>query len=255
MRLTKRLFKKYCGVLAIAALTALAPAPAARAVCVAGQQSCSGGYGVSETFFGNGGELNACSSSYCSKQASGELGVGNTASTNYQAQAGFNSNRNEYIEFIVNNTNINLGTLTAGSPKTGTATFSVKAYLASGYQVVTTSDAPKNGSKILNGMATAAASSPGTEQFGINLMANTSPSIAGSASPVQVPGAGYSFGAAAAGYNTTNLFKYVKGDVIASSLKSSGETDYTISYLINISNVTPGGTYTMAHVLVATATF
>jgi hypothetical protein len=106
----------------------------------------------------------------------------------------------------------------------------------------------------MQGMATTAASSVGTEQFGINLRANTSPATFG-ADPVQVPDNTFSFGTVAAGYNTPNQYKYVKGDTIASSSRSSGETDYTISYIMNIGNLTPGGTYNMAHVLVATSTF
>jgi hypothetical protein len=85
------------------------------------------------------------------------------------------------------------------------------------------------------------------------LAANTSPTVG--ASPVQVPSAAYSFGTAASGYGTPNSYKYTNGDIIATAPKSSGETDYTISYIMNISNATPGGTYTTAQTLVATATF
>jgi hypothetical protein len=106
----------------------------------------------------------------------------------------------------------------------------------------------------MQGMATTAASSAGTEQFGINLRANTSPATFG-AEPVQVPDGTFSFGTVASGYSTVNQYRYVKGETIASSGRSSGETDYTISYIMNISSVTPGGTYTMDHNLVATATF
>jgi len=48
---------------------------------------------------------------------------------------------------------------------------------------------------------------------------------------------------------------YQKGDTIARATKSSGETDFTISYIFNTTNVTPGGTYTVNQVLVATSTF
>ena len=72
-------------------------------------QSASTDYQVNEVFFGAGGELNACSTNYCSKQSAGETAVGNTKSTNYQAQAGFNTDRSAYIQFTVNNSNIKLG--------------------------------------------------------------------------------------------------------------------------------------------------
>ncbi|HVU59448.1 MAG TPA: hypothetical protein VHC98_01265 [Candidatus Saccharimonadales bacterium] len=254
-------------VLAIAMVAALAGMDAGgAAACSTGQQSCSGGYGVSEAFLGNGGALcdpgqsgSEQSTNYCAKVSVGETGVGNSSSTNYQAQAGFNTDRTPSLTFVVTSTNINLGTLSPGTPATGLAHFSVKTYLASGYQVVTAADPPANGAHLLTAMSSAGPSNPSTEQFGINLVANSScggglPASLG-ANPVQVPDATFSFGAAASGYDTACQFKYHNGDTIAHATKSSGETDFTISYLINISNVTPGGTYTMDHVLVATSTF
>ena len=88
----------------------------------------------------------------------------------------------------------------------------------------------------------------------MNLVARASP-ISFGVSPVQNPSGAFSFGVAAAGYNTANLYQYVAGSTIADSTSSSGETDYTISYIYNISNLTPGGTYTFNDVLVAAATF
>jgi hypothetical protein len=222
-------------------------------------QSSSATYQVNEVFFGTGGELHSCSGTYCAKQAAGETGVGNTKSATYQANAGFNTNREEFIEMLVNTTSINLGTLNPGTTSTATATFSVKTYLASGYVVQTASPGPTNGGYTMSSPSSPTTNNTAAEQFGINLVANNScgnglPASLG-ASPVQVPSSTFSFGAAASGYNTTCQFKYVNGDTVASSSKSSGETDYTISYIFNITAVTPGGTYTMNHVLVATSTY
>lgn len=221
------------------------------------QQSSSTNYQVNEVFFGTGGELNACSSNYCSKQSAGEMTAGNTASTNYQAQGGFNTDREPYLEFIVTNTNTDLGVLSVGSTARTTATFSVKTYLAGGYVVTTESDPPQSPYPIPHYFATPstpAAPAVGTEQFGINLVANTVPTAFG-ANPQQYPDNTFSFGTVANGYNTANLFKYVKGDTVARSTKSTGETNYTVSYIYNISNVTPEGTYSFNHVLVATSTY
>lgn len=217
-------------------------------------QSSSANYQVNEVFFGSGGELNACSSNYCSKQSAGETAVGHAASANYQTQAGFNTDRSAYIQFDVSNTNIYLGTLNATSTKTATATFSVKAYLSHGYVVVNASDPPVNNAYTMNALTTPTASSVGSEQFGINLVANTSPVTFG-AGPSYIPDSTFSFGQVAADYSTPNLYKYVKGDTVAYSNSSSSATTYTISYIFNVSNVTPGGTYTLHHVLVATATY
>src|SRR5579862_7352962 len=72
-------------------------------------QSSSSNYQVNEVFFGSGGELNACSSNFCSKQSAGETAVGNTASPNFQAQAGFNTDRTPFIQFNVSAVSINVG--------------------------------------------------------------------------------------------------------------------------------------------------
>lgn len=236
--------------LLIVSLTLLLLAPSA----VQAAQSSSTNYQVNEVFFGTGGALNDCSTNYCSKQSIGETGVGNVTSPNYQAQAGFNTDRMPFLQFIVNGTNTDVGVLSTGSTTTTTSTFSVKSYLSSGYSVVTVSNPPTNNNYTMNALSSPTASSVGTEQFGMNLVANTNPTTFG-ANPSQKPSSVFSFGAAAPGYNTSNLYKYVPGSVIASSTSSSGETDFTISYIFNISPVTPGGTYTFNDVLVATATF
>jgi hypothetical protein len=231
-------------------------AMAAPAVALA-YQSASTNYQVEEVFFGSGGALNDCSSNYCAKEAIGEVAVGNTASTNYQAQGGFNTDRTPYIQFTVSNSNINLGTLSASTTATTTATFSVKAYLSSGYVVINASPPPTNGSYTMNTLTTPTASSTGVEQFGINLTANTTPTAPANfgANPVQEPDSTFGFGQVEAPYDSNGLFLYNQGDPIAYSNSSTSYTIYTISYVFNISHVTPGGTYTFNHVLVATATY
>ena len=218
-------------------------------------QSASNNYQVNEVFFGSGGELNACSTNFCSKQSAGESAVGNTTSANYQAQGGFNTDRQPYLEFSVSNTSVDLGSLSSTSPKTATASFYIKAYLSHGYSVVNASDPPKNNAYTMQAITTVpTASSTGTEQFGINLVANTSPWAFG-ANKVDNPDSTFSFGLVAPDYSNQNMYVYRKNDVIAYSTSSSSYTNFTISYIFNISTVTPGGTYEMRHVLVATATY
>ena len=221
------------------------------------QQSSSTNYSVNEVYFGSGGDLNDCSTNYCAKNSVGELNVGKASSTNYQEQAGFNQERDPSLTLNVMGGVTDIGVLSTGSTKTTTSTFSIKSYLASGYSaqiigVPPTNSLPTN--PRLHNLTTPTASSAGTEQFGINLVANTSPATFGSA-PVQVPDSTFGFGTAASGYNTANLYKYNNGDVIATSASSSGETDYTISYIFNISPLTPAGTYVYNGVIVATSTF
>jgi len=223
---------------------------------VLAQQSQSSQYQVNEVFFGTGGELNACSGSYCSKQSAGELTVGNTKSGNYQAQAGFNTDRTPYIEVsLVGSAAIDMGVLTSTTTKTGTAQFKVKAYLSSGYIVQIVGTTPANGGETLNAMSSTT-SQVGTEQFGLNLAANNvataSPSTFGAVATQDpdFPSDPFGFGVVDTDYDTANTFNYTSGDIIANATQSSSFTVYTLSYIANISDVTPGGTYYTAQSIV-----
>ena len=211
-------------------------------------------YGVDEVFFGSGGVNDANSANYNARASLGDTGVGNSASSLYQLYGGFTTTEVPFLEFVVNTASVDLGTQTTSAASTGTATFTVKAYLASGYVVTTTSDPPQNASYTMAGIPATASSNPGTEQFGINLRANTSPTTIG-ADPVQLPDSSFSYGQVATDYNTVNQYKYAKGDSIAYSNQSSGVTQYTMTYIMNVSSLTPGGIYVMNHSLVATGTF
>ena len=221
------------------------------------QTSSSPSYSTYEYSFGTGGENNLSSPNYSANGSTGALGVGGAASTNYAAEAGPITPRDEYIEFVVNGSTVALGQQSVASTSQGTATFYVKAYVSSGYVVRNASVGPTYNGHTMASPGTATASAVGTEQFGINLMANTCalclPSTSFGSAPVQIPDGTFSYGAAASGYNTANSYKYANGDIIAQSTKSSGRTDFTISYILNIANTTPSGLYTMNHVLVATA--
>ena len=221
---------------------------------VLADQLASPNYMVDETFFGTGGELDASSANYRSKQSAGELTVGNTSSASYQAQAGFNSDREPYLEFKVDATNVDIGTLVPGTPLTAQASFSIRSYLSSGYVVKTASDPPKNANYLMKTFNLPSDVDTSAEQFGINLAANTVPTAYGAA-PSQQPDATFGFGRASPNYATPNKYMYAKDDTLAYSTTSTGQTNFTVSYLYNITNVTPAGTYTLNHVLVATATF
>jgi hypothetical protein len=158
------------------------------------------------------------------------------------------------LEFSVSTSSVSLGTLLTSQTGTGTASFSVRNYTSNGYIVQLIGGTPTNGSHSLTPLSTASASSAGTEQFGVNTVANTAPVTFG-ADPQQVPDGSFSFGAAASGYNVANNFKYISGDVIAQAAESSGQTTYTISYIANISSSTPTGQYTTAQSLVCTGTY
>ena len=166
--------------LVVLAASAVMPAIAS-ATCNLDQESCSSSYGVSQTHFGTGGQIcipgTTGSAHYCASESAGELGVGNAASTGYQVQAGsgLSTNRDPSLTLIVNNPNTNLGYLSTSTAATTTATFSVMTYLAGGYIVQTVGNPPTSNAvspHTLTAMA-GGTSTTGTEQFGMNLVANT----------------------------------------------------------------------------------
>ena len=224
---------------------------------VRAQSSQSPNYQIDESFIGPGGTLESGSTNFLTAPGGQSIGnaggAGDSGSTNYQAQSGATTTNDPSLACITNTPSVNFGALSTSVVATATATFSVLNYTSYGYVVQPVGTAPSNGSHTLTNLASNAASTPGTEQFGINLVDNSSPNIG--ADPDQVPSPSFSYGAAAANYATANSFRYVQGETIAYAPKTSGRTDYTISYITNISTTTPGGSYTGAQTLVCTGTY
>jgi hypothetical protein len=145
------------------------------------------------------------------------------------------------LEVIVDPGVSNLGTLTAEQTAYKTSIVRVRSYLSNGYILQVFGNPPKYGGHTLSTPSTPSSSVPGTEQFGINAALNTTPSVGADA--VQVPSNETSFGVVNDDYKIPNKFKYVNGGEVARSLTESGQTDYTISMIVNISNATPAGHY------------
>lgn len=236
---------------------------------LAGAQSTSPNYKVEESFFGTGGEVDASSPSYRARQSTGSLGVGNSSSANYDAVSGFTTPSEPFLEAAVTGANIDFGSLSPSTTSYAAAqggacncSFYVRSYLSSDYSVVSASAPPtsENGDEIdAKSTQGAPSSSDSVEEFGINLVANTVPSAFG-ADPQNEPDNSFADGEAATGYGTTNQFKYTANDIVARSAATAGnqavgKTNYTISYIIKPSNVTPAGQYTMRQILIVTPTF
>jgi hypothetical protein len=227
--------------------------------------STSPNYQVNQVFFGAGGSDSETSPNYQSQVSIGEQGIGNYTSPSYQTFAGFNTTADPFLELNVTSYNFTFpSALSPSAASTTTSTFYVRAWQSGGYVIQSSGSPPTNGTYSMATNTIPTASTPGTEQFGINLVANTSPTTYG-ANPVQTQT--YSYGQAAcmntgvylnsshACYNQANLFNYTNGDIIAWSNQSTSVTNYTVSYVFNISGNTPGGTYTFNQYMVATATY
>lgn len=215
------------------------------------ETSQSSHYRFDETTIGSGGLVQSSSNSYRADSALGDLAVGETSSGNYTTETGSKTTHEPTLSFKVDTMKANFGNFTAGGATVSTATFSVINYTSYGYVVHIVGRAPTNGNHTIAPMTTTDVSKPGVEQFGINLVANTDP-VSFGANPKNGQ---FGFGQVTNNYNTANKYRYVDGEAIASAPKSSGETDYTISYLVNVSPLTPGGQYTSDQTLIVTGTY
>jgi len=209
-------------------------------------------YQFDESDLGGGGLIQSNSAHFQSTGSSvGDTGIGNSASTNFQFNAGSQTTSDPSLAFAVNNSNASFGTFSAGSTATTTSSFQVSNYTSYGYVVQILGHPPTNGGHTLAAMGSTGPSQAGVEQFGINLVANTSPASFG-ANPDHGQ---FGFGSPTANYGTANSYRYVSGESIAAAPKSSGLTTYTISFIVNVTSLTPGGQYAGDQVLICTGTY
>lgn len=225
---------KYIRPVVASVLLALGVAPLAFAT-----PSSSSNYRMSETQFG-AGSSQGCSGGYCARTSTGTMPSGSTVTSGGGVIMDPVDAVDQQLLMTITPGPSDLGDLAANHTATSTTQISISNTQGTGYIVQIAGDPPKFGDHILKPLVTPTASIPGAEQFGINLVNNTTPNAG--ADPIQVP-AGTVFGQAASGYNTPDLFKYVEDDVIAQGVSKAGRTDYTITMIINISNTTPAGRY------------
>ncbi len=131
---------------------------------------------------------------------------------------------------------INFGYLTPSSTSAAQSQLLVATNAQNGYSIQMSGSTLTSGNNILPPLDIGNISQPGQDQFGLNLVANSNPSVGLNA---QGPGTGGPVG----GYSIPNIFKFNSNSVIASSSNASNFKEYTISYIINISRYQSPGVY------------
>lgn len=208
-------------------------------------------YKLDESIVGAGGLNQSSSTNYQVSEATGDIAVGDAASSTVQIKSGSNTTNDPALSFSFISPNANFGVFSPTSSSVATATFSISNYTSYGYVIQIVGSAPTNGNHTIDAMAVTGDPTPGTDQFGINLVANTIPASVG-ANP---DNGQFGFGSVTANYGTANKYRYVSGETIAQAIKSSGKTIYTISYLVNVDSLTPGGRYTSNQTIIVTGTY
>ena len=209
-------------------------------------------YQFEETSLGGIGLTDTASPDYQAATSGGIIGFGTSADSTMQVHAGHETTNDPALSFAIDSPNVSFGSFSPSTTAVATSSFQVSDYTSYGYVVELLGSSPTNSSgHALTTMSTTGISQTGIEQFGINLVANTSPTSFG-ANPNNGQ---FGFGSASSNYATTNNFRYVSGDNIALAPKSSGMTIYTVSYIVNVSSLTPGGQYTGDQTIICTGTY
>ena len=158
-------------------------------------------------------------------------------STNFKERPGFSGIGSEpTVGFAVESASLNFGELSTSA--TAYSSHGISAYTNSnlGYSIRVYGFPLHNSQNTLTPIGSSPQDSePGHEQFGINLVSNTVPLVG------QAPVGGS--GQPAVNYSTSNKYAYHEGDVIAQASSYTYQTDYTVSVVVNISEITPAGSY------------
>lgn len=145
---------------------------------------------------------------------------------------------------------VSLGTLTASSTGSGTSVMAASTNATSGYAITINGATLTSGANTIDAITagSGAASSQGSEQFGINVRDNATPNVG--TDPTDTTNLSYG-----TGYGTVDSFKFVTGNTVVSKSAASNSTAFTVSYIANVAGTTEPGTYSGTYTYIATATF
>ena len=203
--------------------------------------------------FGGGGLETGASTNYTLQDTLGEaiiLSATSSAAT-YGLKAGFRElYADQFLTLSASAASVDLGTLSNLVATTASHTMTADTNSNSGFTITVSGSTLTSGSNTIGAIgATAASSSPGSEQFGLNLVTNTSPSVGAN------PSGTSPIGSAAGQYAGSDSFAFQSGDTVASASVDVNATTYTVSYLANIARWTEFGTYTTTLTYAATTNF
>ncbi len=143
---------------------------------------------------------------------------------------------------------IDIGELQKNLTSTATMQFSGATNDFTGFTTYLNGYTMTSGNNIITPLSSGGTSATGTSQFGLNLRANSSPSVG-----IDPSGPGSS--TPAAGYNTPNSFKFVSGDAITNSPVATDFRLFTASYIVNIPPNQNPGVYATTMTFTAVASF
>jgi hypothetical protein len=143
---------------------------------------------------------------------------------------------------------VNFGDLTSQTTAAGTSQMLTASNAANGYNVTLSGTTLESGNNVITPLSADDVSRPGTSQFGLNLRANSSPSIGSDPT-------GLGTGTPTANYDEPNFYRFDPEDIVVSNPGPENARIYTVSYIVNIPSTQPPGYYVSTLTYICLATF
>ncbi len=142
-----------------------------------------------------------------------------------------------------------MGQLAPDSTLTAQSQMAVGTNASQGFAITANGTSPAAGTNVIDSPSTPTVSTQGTNQFGMNLVANSDPNVGSD------PEGSFTNAVPSADYSDPNHYKYVPGDVVAYSPNVSLIRKFTISYILNSSKDLRPGIYTTTITYIASGRF
>lgn len=142
-----------------------------------------------------------------------------------------------------------MGTLDPTKTLTATSQMGAGTNASSGYSIAVYGTTMQAGTHVIDALTTPTASAAGNSQFGINLVANTSPALG------QDPSGAATNTSVDSNYATPNEFMFHDGDEVASATDVSFVKRFTVSYIVNSTPNLRPGVYTTTITFICTGRF
>ena len=156
----------------------------------------------------------------------------------------------EYNCTDTNNTYFSdMGELSSISTLSARSQMAVGTNATGGFAITANGGSMSAGTSVIDNVLAPTESKPGTNQFGINLVANNSPVVGDD------PEGEWANAIASIDYSVPNKYKFVNGDVIAYSPNVSLMKKFTVSYIVNSNKDLAPGIYSTTINYVASGRF
>ena len=142
-----------------------------------------------------------------------------------------------------------MGEIAPDATLTAQSEMSVGTNATAGFAITAIGSPLSAGTSVVDSPNMPTPSLQGTNQFGINLVANTEPIVGGN------PTGTWLNALPTPDYGTPNMYKFVSGDVVASSPNVSLMKKFTVSYILNSQSSLKAGVYTTTITYVASGRF